>query len=392
MKIWEVRVIGSLEHVSLEVHVGDLVNLENLLFIHLFQGKEPVMQIDEGHLSVRATAKIFYQLKVFHWKILEGNRLFSVSPIHRLRSRRRRGGRRVADLGWRQILLRRSDVLLARSLDSLARNFHACWSLVGAHESAPMLLLLVHLLIRWIAASLMLDIQVTLIVLLLLHLIVCIVQCICTGLDFLVCYGVARCMARMASSLQRQWARQVTSWFPLIRNAVIIAASENLRKAETASLLPDLRRPLLHIGASTARSAHLLCVVESLAWGCRCARFTIKLCGRRDKNRLIDSIGSSLGCQQPLSVPHIRWGILIIVVWAGIRTLFPRHLAIWVWVLLVIMKLLTGCWGISLLHLSHHERYLHFLLLIMLVVWLFNAIHRVFAYELLSCQAIKVLI
>ena len=66
MKIWEVRVIGSLEHVSLEVHVGDLVNLENLLFIHLFQGKEPVMQIDEGHLSVRATAKIFYQLKVFH--------------------------------------------------------------------------------------------------------------------------------------------------------------------------------------------------------------------------------------------------------------------------------------------------------------------------------------
>ena len=52
MKIWEVRVIGSLQHVSLEVHVGDLVNLEHLLFIHLFEGKEPVVQIDEGHLPV----------------------------------------------------------------------------------------------------------------------------------------------------------------------------------------------------------------------------------------------------------------------------------------------------------------------------------------------------
>ena len=98
MKIWEVRVIGSLQHVSLEVHVGDLVNLEHLLFIHLFEGKEPVVQIDEGHLPVGTTAKIFYQLEVFHWKILEGNRLFSGSPVHWLRSRRRRGGRRVADL------------------------------------------------------------------------------------------------------------------------------------------------------------------------------------------------------------------------------------------------------------------------------------------------------
>ena len=66
MKIWEVRVIGSLQHVSLEVHVRDLVNLEHLLFIHLFEGKEPVMQIDEGHLPVGTTAKIFYQLEVFH--------------------------------------------------------------------------------------------------------------------------------------------------------------------------------------------------------------------------------------------------------------------------------------------------------------------------------------
>ena len=98
MKIWEVRAIGSLEHVSLEVHVGDLVNLEHLLLVHLFEGKEPVMQIDKGHIPIRTTAKIFYQLEVFHRKILEGNRLFSGSPVHWLRSRRRRSGRRVADL------------------------------------------------------------------------------------------------------------------------------------------------------------------------------------------------------------------------------------------------------------------------------------------------------
>ena len=101
MKIWEVRAIGSLEHVSLEMHVGDLVNLEHLLLVHLFEGKEPVMQIYEGHLSIRTTAKIFYQLEVFHRKILELNRLFSGGPIYWLGSRRCRGGRRVANLRGR---------------------------------------------------------------------------------------------------------------------------------------------------------------------------------------------------------------------------------------------------------------------------------------------------
>ena len=36
MKIGKVRVFGSLEHVSLEVHVGHFIHLEHLLFVNLF--------------------------------------------------------------------------------------------------------------------------------------------------------------------------------------------------------------------------------------------------------------------------------------------------------------------------------------------------------------------
>ena len=271
-------------------------------------------------------------------------------------------------------------MLLAWSVDGLARNFHACGSLVRD----PILLLLVHLLVLRIAA-LMLDIQVTLIVLRLFYLVVFLVsavQCFRIGLGFMVRRSVARRMPCMSASLERHRARQVTSWFPLIGNAIVVAAAENLGKAEPARLLAGIirRRPLLHVGVSTARSAHLLCVVEGLARSGWSARFSIKLSSRghgRDKNFLVDSVGNSpLGCQQPLVMMHIRWRILIIVVWAVIRILFPRHLAIRVGVVLVIMELPTG-WGISLLQLSHHERYLHFLLLMMLIFWLFNVIHCV---------------
>ena len=270
-------------------------------------------------------------------------------------------------------------MLLVRSLDSLARNFHACRSLVRD----PLLLLLVHLLVLRVAA-LMLDIQVTLIVLRLYYLVVCFlvtaVQCVCIGLSFLVRQSVARCMPCMSASLERHWARQVTSWFPLIGDAIVVAAAENLGKAEPARLLaaPIRRRPLLHDGVWTARSAHLLCVVEGLARSGGSARSSIKLSSGGhwlDKYFLIGSVGSSpLGCQQPLVMMHIRWRILIIVVRAVIRILLPRHLAIRVGVVLVIMELPTG-WGISLLQLSHHVWYLHFLLLIMLIFWLFNVIH-----------------
>ena len=100
-------------------------------------------------------------------------------------------------------------MLLAWSVDGLARNFHACGSLVRD----PMLLLLVHLLVLRIAA-LMLDIQVTLIVLRLFYLVVFLVsavQCFRIGLGFMVRRSVVRRMPCMSASLERHRARQVTS-------------------------------------------------------------------------------------------------------------------------------------------------------------------------------------
>ena len=60
MKFRKVRIIGSLEHVSLEMNVGDFVHLEYLLFVNLFEGEEPVVQVYEGDLSVGAATEIFY--------------------------------------------------------------------------------------------------------------------------------------------------------------------------------------------------------------------------------------------------------------------------------------------------------------------------------------------
>ena len=73
MKVGKVRTVGSLEDVSFEMYVCNFVYGKHFLLVDLFEGEEVFMEIDQRYLSVRATSKIFNELKVFHGKILKRN-------------------------------------------------------------------------------------------------------------------------------------------------------------------------------------------------------------------------------------------------------------------------------------------------------------------------------
>ena len=71
MEVGKVRTVGRLEDISLKVHICDLLNLENLLFIDLLESVVVAMKIDKGNDPVRAASQVFDQFKVLHGQVLE---------------------------------------------------------------------------------------------------------------------------------------------------------------------------------------------------------------------------------------------------------------------------------------------------------------------------------
>ena len=69
--------VGSLHHVSLEVHIRDLlVSLDELL-ANLFDGVEVIVQLDKPNLAVRASAYFSDVVEVLHRKALTLELVFS---------------------------------------------------------------------------------------------------------------------------------------------------------------------------------------------------------------------------------------------------------------------------------------------------------------------------
>ena len=71
MEVGKVRTVGRLEDISLKVHICDLLNLENLLFIDLLESVVAAMKVDQGNDPVRAASQVFDQFKVLHGQVLE---------------------------------------------------------------------------------------------------------------------------------------------------------------------------------------------------------------------------------------------------------------------------------------------------------------------------------
>lgn len=66
MEVGKVGVRSCLQHVSLEVNVCDLINLQYLLFVDLFERVNASMQVDKRDDPVAASAQIMDKFDVFH--------------------------------------------------------------------------------------------------------------------------------------------------------------------------------------------------------------------------------------------------------------------------------------------------------------------------------------
>jgi len=66
MEVGKVGVRSCLKHVSLEVNVCDLINLQYLLFVDLFERVNASMQVDKRDDPVAASAQIMDKFDVFH--------------------------------------------------------------------------------------------------------------------------------------------------------------------------------------------------------------------------------------------------------------------------------------------------------------------------------------
>ena len=77
IKLWNTLAVGRLHHVSLEVHIRDLLVSLNELLADLLDGVEVIVQLDKPHLAVRASAYFSDVVEVLHRKALALELVFS---------------------------------------------------------------------------------------------------------------------------------------------------------------------------------------------------------------------------------------------------------------------------------------------------------------------------
>ena len=66
VEVGKIGVLCRLKNVSFKMYVSDLVNLQHLLLVDLFEGEEISMQVHQRYYTVGAASEIFDKLKVFH--------------------------------------------------------------------------------------------------------------------------------------------------------------------------------------------------------------------------------------------------------------------------------------------------------------------------------------